>query len=89
MNISKSQYKSLLMIAYCGEWVINSHKTKVDKIQSETESAEQYIFSFAKEFGFENLIEYDEDLKMYFPTAEMEENFHGLIDNYDLKQKVR
>jgi hypothetical protein len=66
---------------------LSTHKTKIDKIQSETEKVEQYLYSFAKEFGFENLIEFDEDLKINFPTAEMEENFHGLIDHYDQKEK--
>jgi hypothetical protein len=86
MNLNKNQYKILLMMMYCGEWVINSHKIKKDKIQSETESLEQYIFSFAKEYGFDKFIEYDEDLKTFFPTADMEEKFHGFIDKYDLKQ---
>ena len=73
------------MMLYCGDWVINSHKTKADKIQTDTGDLEQYVFSFAKEHGFENFVEYDVDLKMYFPTAEMEAEFHGLIDNYNLK----
>jgi hypothetical protein len=71
MNLSKSQYKSLLMMMYCGEWIINAHKRKEDKIQLENKNLEQTIFSFAKDYGFENLIEYDYKLKMYFPTAYM------------------
>ncbi len=87
MNLNKSQYKTLLMMMYCGEFVINGHNTKKDIIQFETENLEQYIFSFAKEYGFEKFIEYDKNLKMYFPTADMEDEFHGFIDRYDLNQK--
>ena len=86
MNLTKKQYKSLLMMMYCGEWIINSHKLKEDSVQKDSINLEQHIFSFAKEHGFENLIEYDEDLKMYFPTADMEDEFHGFIDKYDKKQ---
>lgn len=83
MELNKSQYKNLLMVTYCGEWVINAHKEEEDKTQIETENLQQYIYSFAKEKGFENLIEYDEDLKLYFPTMEMEELFHGFIDDFE------
>lgn len=87
MKLDKKQYKNLIMMLYCGEWVINAHKTNEDKLKKETEDLEQFIFSFAKEHGFQNLIEYDDDLKMYFPTADMEDMFHGFIDKYDKKIK--
>lgn len=89
IDLSKDQYKTLLMMLYCGEWVINVHKRKKDKIQLATDDLEQHIYSFAKEFGFEKFIEYDENLKMFFPTADMEEKFHGFIDKYNLKTRNR
>jgi len=50
MEITKEQYKTLLKLMYCGEWVLNSYKTGEDKVSQETDKFEQYIFSFAKEF---------------------------------------
>ncbi|MEE9408159.1 MAG: hypothetical protein V3V28_08800 [Polaribacter sp.] len=42
----------------------------------------KYLRTSSISAELENLIEYDENLKMYFPTEDM---FHGLIDKYDKK----
>ena len=86
IELTKKQYRTLLMMLYCGEWVLNSYKTREDKIYRETDSFEQYIFSFAKEYGVDNWIEYDEGLNRYFPTALMEEKIHKFIDIYNQRR---
>jgi hypothetical protein len=88
LELTKAQYKTLLKIMYCGEWVINSHKIKKDKIYEETDQLEQYIFSFAKECGLDNWIEYDVDLDEYFPTQKMEDDLDKFIDMYDERQRL-
>lgn len=83
------QYKTLLKIMYCGEWVINSHKIKEDKVSKATENVEQTVFSYAEVAGLAKWILYDEDLKKYFPTADMENDLHSLVEKYDQMQKKR
>jgi len=87
IDLTKDQYKILLQLMYCGEWVLNSYKTKEDKIYKETEKFEQYIFSFAKEFGFDKWIDYDDESGNYYPTALMEDDLHKFIDKYNQRQK--
>lgn len=87
IELSPKQYKVLLTIMYCGEWVLNSHKVEDDKISKETKNLEQLIFSLAKEAGLEEWIEYDDMMKKYFPTADMEDEIHIHIDNYNKRQK--
>ena len=87
IEMNQNQYKTLLTLMYCGEWVLNSHKTGNDRISDETENLEQLIFSFAKEAGLEEWIEYDKEMKKYFPTADMEDEVHIHIDNYNKRQK--
>ncbi len=87
IELTKKQYRTLLTMLYCGEWVLNSFKTKEDKIYKETDEIEQYIFSLAKKYGFGEWIEYDESLDKYFPTALMESDLHQFIDKYKQKQK--
>jgi len=89
IELTKNQYKTLLTLMYCGEWVVNSHKTSVDKLSKSTDDLEQLVFSFAKENGLEKWIEYDESMKMYFPTADMEDEIHIHIDKYDKKLRQR
>lgn len=87
LQFTKEQYKTLLKLMYCGEWVLNSSKTSEDKVFKETDVFEQFIFSFAKEFKLEKWIEYDEELKKYFPTALMEDIFHKYINIYNDRQR--
>lgn len=85
IELNKSQYKTLLTMMYCGEWVLNSHKTKNDQLSMATDDLEQVIFQFAKEAGLERWIEYDDAMKKYFPTADMEDEVHVYIDKYNKK----
>ncbi len=87
IELTKEEYKTLLTLSYCGEWILNSHKTKVDTISKKSEVLEQKIFSFAKDAGLEKWIEYDSEMGQYFPTSDMEDELHKFIDQYDLRQK--
>lgn len=87
IELNENQYKTLLTIMYCGEWVLNSFKTDEDKMSKETNDLEQLIFSFAKEAGLEEWIEYDNEMELYFPTADMEDDLHFHIDKYNERQK--
>ena len=86
INFTKEQFQTLLKLLYLGEWVVNSYKSKEDKLYKESDNLEQHIFSFASKFGLENLIEYDQSLKKFVPTLTMEEKFHPLIDKYNRRQ---
>ena len=88
IELTKEQYKSLLTIMYCGEWMLNSYKKTDDMISKKTDNLEQNIFSFAKDAGLERWIEYDTEMEKYFPTAEMEDELHKFVDLYHLKQKT-
>lgn len=70
---------------FCGEWMLNSHKIKHDKMYNDTEELEQHIFSFASKAGYEKWIEYDDDLQRYFPTLAMEEAMQKFKDKYKEK----
>ena len=87
VELTKEQYKALLKLTYCGEWVLNSYKTSEDKVFRETDKLMQYLFSFAWEFDMNEWLEYDEKAKQYFPTSKMEDAFHKYIEKYNLKQK--
>lgn len=87
IELNKNQFKTLLTTLYCGEWLLNSPKLEVDKMAKDTDRLEQKIFSFAKEAGLENWVEYDEELEKYFPTEKMEMDLHGYIDKF-IKNKT-
>jgi hypothetical protein len=80
ISFTKSQYKTLLKLIYLGEWMHEAHQETESK---DVKDVVQLIFSKTKEAGAENMIEYAANLKMYFPTKNMEEVIHLLVDNYD------
>ncbi len=85
MNITctKEEFKSLLDLVYAGNVLINGMRSQEERIQ-EYSQMEQSIFAMAKDFGFEELITYDEEFKEYTPTAAYEENgVDEYIDAYD------
>ncbi|ABW68370.1 hypothetical protein [Desulfosudis oleivorans] len=85
IDITKEEYRLLLDILSISDWVMNSYKLEDD---SETEpyvALEQKLLSHAKDFGFDNLVQYDAEEKEYFPTAEYEaaETDARFIDEFE------
>lgn len=73
IKLTKEQYENLIKLVYLGNWMINAIRLKDERIKKYDE-IEQYIFSFAKEAGLENYIEFDKKYNQFFPTREFEEN---------------
>lgn len=76
LTLSKGQYKHLVRLVYLGNWMINAIHSgdKGDAQFEKYNEIEQLIFSFAKEAGFEQLVEYDEESKEFFPTRRFDED---------------
>jgi hypothetical protein len=76
IKLTKKQYENLIKLVYLGNWMINAiHSGQPgDERIERYEELEQYIFSFAKETGLENYIEFDGEFNQFFPTREFEED---------------
>ena len=73
IEFTRKEYESLLDVLYIADWVMNAHKVENDPGTEAYKKLEQKIFSYAKDVGFENLIEYASDHEKYYPTRELEE----------------
>lgn len=80
LKLNNEQYRKLIQLIYIGEWVVNSYKENQDEY--EFTDIEQYVYSFFKQYQCEDLIEFDEESQMYFPTSEMDETMMNYIDDY-------
>jgi len=82
MNISLTpeQYKTLLLMTYLGNWMINSHQ--VEREQT-FEGVASHVYSYADSFGVIGLVEKDPDDGTYYPTRELEELAAEHMDAYD------
>ncbi len=86
IEFTKEQFENLLKVVYLGNWMANAihNGSEEDPRHEELENIENYIFSFAKEFGFEKYVD-DEDAKKerFFPTNEFDEVTQKYIEDYD------
>jgi hypothetical protein len=69
VSLTKKQYKALLKLVMLGDWMTN---TVPSDSNGEDEEIVQYLLSLAKDFGYENYVELDEELKKYFQTEDFE-----------------
>ena len=87
IKFTKEQYENLIKLVCLGNWMINGIRSdnSEDKQIKKFNDIEQYIFSFAKEFGLECHIEYDDEFRRFFPTVEFEESLEmeKYKDDYD------
>lgn len=73
MMYTPEQYEALMKLVYLGNWMVNGIKIS-DERDKKFDAIEQRIFADAVDAGCGSLSEYDEALKKYFPTQELEEN---------------
>ncbi len=74
-----------MRIVYLGNWLANATRDNSadDPRLKEFDEIENYVFSYAHQFGFETLIERDTDDERWFPTRMFEESLEDEIDSYD------
>ena len=74
INFTDKEYRLLLDLIYMGTWVLTANEVeRYSKVNHYDELA-QKIYALAKDFGCEQLIEYDEEHDEYLETVEFEES---------------
>ncbi|MGD0058646.1 MAG: hypothetical protein ABSD58_04430 [Verrucomicrobiia bacterium] len=70
INFTKKDYLTLLEILHIAAWVLHAHRTDEPDDRKKYREFEQWIFSLAKDYGCENLIDLDPKSGRYWPTRE-------------------
>lgn len=85
INITKKQYWDLMRGMYMADWMANAICEGDMKEDDGIKEARNYIFSFAKEFGYEDFAEYSEDMGAYYATIDMDDEptTRGLIERFE------
>jgi hypothetical protein len=82
INFTKEQYETLIKAVYLGNWVVNA--TEAETVDENFDGLEEYILSFAKDFGLEQYVDYDEGEKKFYASKELEEtDIEEHIQRYD------
>lgn len=82
INLTKKQYRSLIDLMYMGDMMVNGIRT-TDRVE-EYEELREYIYSFAKQMGYDNIIEYDKKDNKHYETRDYETGkVEEYIEDYD------
>jgi len=79
IEFSKQEFRTFLEVLEIAEWVLNAHQTDSQDDREIYSDFEQKIFSHAKAFGFDDLIEYAEDDEKYYPTKKHDDNSNVML----------
>ena len=82
IELTGEQYRRLVELVYLGNWVINSHRSG-DEMLKEYEEFEKYVYTLSEKFGANDLVDYDREVREYFPSEELDEHMLDLVDEYD------
>ncbi len=77
INITKKEYLTFLEILEIADWVLHAHHAEERSETTMYKEFEQKVFSYAKDMGFDKLVDYASNLKRYFPTREFAETSPG------------
>lgn len=83
IHFTKKEYTALLEMMHIASWVIHAHEIDPPGDKDPHSALEEKILSLAKEFGCDDLVDYDEKLGAHFTTRDFEESMMPLIDRYD------
>lgn len=85
IHFSKKQYWDLLRAVYIADWVANAICEEDMKEDAGIKAIRDYIFSFAKEMGYEKFVQHDKELGRYFATFDLDDEpqVRDLIDRFE------
>jgi hypothetical protein len=85
IEFSEKQYRTLLKAIYWAEWLKNNDKLdeEFDDEGVEIADLEQYIYSHARDFGSNDLIEPETIEGEFIPTADLEDSAMEAILEYE------
>lgn len=84
INLTKKEYRELLDLIYLGNWMISANEVEDLDEPNKYQEITQKIYSLAKDYHFDNLIEYSDEFEEYMETSEFEESeVSEYIEEYD------
>lgn len=83
INFTKKEFTALMDMVWIAEWILHAHVP--GGADDEYSALEQKVYACAREFGLDDRIVFDEELKKHFPAADYEESerLMGAVDAYD------
>jgi hypothetical protein len=82
IEFNEQQYLGLIRLVYMGR-LMSTYLNEEGHGNPELNAVEQHVYSFFKNFGADDCIEFSAKHKEYFPTRPFEESLEPFIEAYD------
>ncbi|MCL6593566.1 MAG: hypothetical protein K6T31_06280 [Alicyclobacillus sp.] len=82
IELSREQYRQLLILIFLGEWVANGSQLD-EQAKQALQATADHIYALAQQYGADDWVEYCEECGVYHANETMEEALFPLIDEYD------
>ena len=82
ISLTDEQYKDLMQLVYLGNFMANATRNN-DEMITQFEDIEQYVYSFAQEFGCGEFVDRHDAVEGIYPTREFEEMMDTFVSEYD------
>src|SRR3989344_883332 len=85
INLTKKQYWNLIRATYMADWMANAICESDMKQDDGIKEIRDYVFSVAKEMGYEKFVEYGGVRGRYYATFDLDDepSIRTLIKRYD------
>lgn len=82
VELTREQYRQLLVLLFLGEWVANETLPEGER-RAELQQVADYLYAMAPNFACEDWVEYCEDCGSHHANEAMEQALFPIIDEYD------
>lgn len=79
VDLTEKQFRELLIMVNIGHWITTGYRDEDDLF----DDTQQYLSSFHRDFKITDIVDYIDDLKMYFPTPEMKKKTDNFLEKYN------
>jgi len=83
IEFSETQYQALIRVVYLGRLMSEYLNEDDEGGNREFDAIEQHVYSFFKNFGADDCVEFSAKHTAYFPTRPFEESMEPYVDAYD------
>lgn len=85
LELTRRDYRALLTAVEIADWVLHAFRVEEPRETAAIRAVQQKVFALAGDFGFGELVEYDETERRWFPSIELEENGEAMdfIEEYE------
>lgn len=83
IHFTKKEYITLLETIQMAGWILHAHRTDQPADRKKYHELEQKILSLAKDFGCDDVVQWDKKLGAHFTTREFEGRIMPFIEEYE------